>query len=225
MHLRFATLCLLLLATLRAAAQDQRLGIQAGIGTGRVRSDIFHNEGGPRMRPSLGLSYEQVFGEHLTLGADLLFQQRGFSDRFTLTDVNGQPTGTAILALSYNYAALPLKVGYRRGNRGFGFGRAGIIPSVLVSAWYKRPQPGGEPLRVNLTGDYRRFDLGGILEAGGGFRLKKQFQFEAALAVQHSITSFTDPWFRSRHLGLYLNLGFSYVITPKKRALEPPDAG
>lgn len=213
-----------LLTSFSAAAQRHTIGIQAGAGLSRVRSDVFENEGAPKARMNLGLTYERRIGSHLTLGADLLYQQRGFTTQVVIVDQSRMPIGTTTTPFSYNYAALPVKAGYQFGAKGYGFGKLGLVPALLLRASYERPEITSDKREnVDMTGDTRRFSLAGIAEAGGGYRFDGPFQLYASLAFQHDITSFTDAaYFRSRHYGCYLNLGFRYELGARKAA---PQAG
>lgn len=225
MKLKITTLTALAAISAFSVSAQQSIGIQAGAGIGRVRSDIFQNSGGVHLRLNFGATYERLVSRHLTVGADLLYQQRGFRDQVTLIDIDGQPTGTAKVPFNYNYIALPLKVGIRSSGSSFGYVRAGLVPALLLNTFVKLPDPRTEGTqKYDLTDDYRRFDLAGLLEAGGGFPVADHLAFTGGLAFQYSLTSASEG-FGLRNYGLSLNFGLRYELKARKVAATPGTEG
>lgn len=217
MNLKLNTLAFALsCATAFTATAQQSIGIQAGAGIGRVRSGYFHNDGAPRIRMNLGVSYQRFISRHVTIGADLLYQQRGWRTQSVILDVNFQPIGTAQVPYSYNYAALPIKIGYRSANEkaSFGYARIGVVPGVLLSASRKEPAIDGTN-HIMMNDVSRRVDIAGLAELGGGWHLAEQLRLEAGLAFQYSFTSVSE-YVSGRHLGLALNFGLRYELGAKK---------
>lgn len=218
MNLKLNTLALVLSCTAAfSATAQQSIGVQAGVGITRVRSGFWLNEGAPVVRMNLGLTYQRFISEHLTLGADLLYQQRGWRDRVTVVDVNNQPTGTALVPFRYEYAALPVKIGYRSVNEkaGFGFVRVGVVPALFLKATSKNPTADGYK-RVELYDFNKNFDIAGLVEAGGGWRLNERMRLEAGGAFQYSFITFSKA-FGGQHYGLSANLGLRYELGSKTK--------
>lgn len=76
MNLRCSLLAIFLLATLPAAAR-QSIGFQAGFGWSKIELNLHDGRDSRAPRLNLGVNYERFLTTHLSLGADLLFQQRG----------------------------------------------------------------------------------------------------------------------------------------------------
>ncbi len=229
MNLKFPLFVLSLFITCSANAQ-QSIGIQAGVGRTMVRSEVFKDQNSPKVRPNLGLSYERFLSRHVTLGADLLYQQRGFSDVVQIADENGQAVGTAVAEFRYSYAALPLKVGYSFGKKGFGFGKLGLVPAVLLKAVSIAPDGKSfQQKTYDNTSEVNRFDLGGIAEAGGGYRFESRCQLYASLGFQQSFTSFSGARYFGgiplRHYGWFLSLGFRYELASRRAPAAPAAQG
>lgn len=127
----------------------------------------------------------------------------------------------------YNYVALPIKVGYTVGRKGFAFGKLGIVPAVLLKAAFVTPDNffTGPETAYDITGSCNSLDLGGIAEAGGGFHFSQHFQLFGSLAYQRSLTRIAPrgtPMIPARHHGWNLHIGLRYELPARTAAAAAP---
>lgn len=220
MNLKPYLFALSLLAAAPATAQYHAIGFQAGIGRSGMRSEVFEDQR-LQARPGLGLTYEHSNGRHKLFSIDLLYQQRGFSDSIILADRNMNPIGTATAEFRYSYLALPVQLGYTFGRRAFGFGKIGIVPAVLLKATVTAPDVRTrQELSYDATGDVVRLDVGGIVEAGGGYRFGERYEVYGSLSFRHS-ANWTYSAFSSRQYGSSLSAGFRYRLPARRETAVP----
>lgn len=214
-------LCVLFFFSLYANAQQHIIGAKAGLSSTNVSATIKYNPAADdRIGFSGGVTYEYAFKRPFSIGADILFSQRGFKNPLILTDNLGNPTGErADLHQRFDYVALPIKFGYRRGTRVFGFINAGVVPSVLVNAviilpFHLNGQPGEE--RLDITKNASSMDLAAFGEIGGGYTVAGKYGLFASAAYQQSITTIrqgrTYPESIMMSRGLTLSLGVKYAL-------------
>ena len=207
--------------------QVQLIGIQGGVNmTNQSSPNIFKDS---KFRTGIigGLNYEFIFKSKYSLGADLLYSQKGFNDKMIFVDDNGNPTGiTSDLKYYYDYLSLPLKIGYSSGDKLKGFVKIGICPSVLLKAEMTTP-------KVNNNGNYignettdatnnaSKLDLGGLIELGAGYGLNNTLDLFSSITYNHSLTTFSNSkndYFsdaKMRHYGFSLAMGIKYKLEGK----------
>lgn len=174
------------------------LGLQAGINSTNIYSYAFLNAHN-RQGFTGGLTYEYRVGKHFSLGADLIYNQRGFVNKERIEDDQGYFVGkSGKVKYQYNYLSLLCKVGYRTSGKWYGFINAAFVPSYLVQE--KRLVPTfnaagaktGErtaPPEVGID----KIDWAGLLEIGSGYQFKKHYCVVIAFAGQYSFTSYYRP--------------------------------
>lgn len=173
-------LFILSLTTLQVVAQNHLIGIRGGASWTNVTSISLRNLQDYRQGVSGGLSYEYFLKNNISIGADAIYNQRGFTDGFRMDNGNE-------VNVSYNmdYLSVPMKAGfYDIRNKLFGFAKAGVIPSLLVNA--KVSQTGTEP--YDVTNSSKKFDLAGLVEVGGGYKIVDRLWLTASFVYQQSLT-------------------------------------
>ncbi len=108
-------------------AQQHRIGMKGGAAFSNVITDLnFENK---TMRTGLVavLTYEYAFLNELYLGADVLYTQRGFVNKFEYIDQNANSLGE--LKFNFDYLSIPIKIGYSTGERFFMFAKLGAVAS------------------------------------------------------------------------------------------------
>uniref|UniRef100_UPI003593102A outer membrane beta-barrel protein n=1 Tax=Aquiflexum sp. TaxID=1872584 RepID=UPI003593102A len=158
------------------------------------------------------LGYEVLLKDDFSIGAEAIYNQRGFIDNFMVVDGFGNPTGEIFSTqFNYDYISLPLKIGKYVGKKIFGFGHIGIVPSILIK---DEIIPG---LGIGIPTDAGNFDLAGLAEIGGGYRMEKLWLF-ASVNYLHSITNtaITNTAFFGnadfKHKGMIFSLGLKYGL-------------
>jgi hypothetical protein len=207
--------------SMSALGQSQFIGIKGGVSWTNVNSDNIFKGSDPRMGFSAGLSYERFLKKRFYLSAEVNYSQRGFSVKTYFVDALGKPLGEQSYNYNYDYLSLPIKTAFNFGKNIYGFADIGIIPALLVNAKTIAPVINGNGTRTgtetyDATRQVSKFDLGGMVEAGAGYKFNK-FLFFTAVTYNQSITTITNSNYFSnskiRHYGLTLALGLKYRIT------------
>ena len=220
-EMKKAIIIILTLTTLNVVGQNHLIGIKGSTNwTNISSSDIFS---GTDYRTGLsgGLTYEYLFRTHLSLGVDLIYNQRGFTDNVTIMDNQGIPTGDKA-KYKYDYVSIPFKTGYNIGNTFYSFANIGLIPSLLVNAKlfsYKIEADGkvvGSDV-LDMTNEVTKFDLAGLFEIGGGYKFKNGYWLFSSIGYQQSFTTITNSEYfansKIRHNGINFTIGLKYALT------------
>lgn len=161
---------------------------------------------------TMGLSYESRLKDHFIVGAELIYQQRGFEDKiyypepvFSYPFEN--PQTPKDLKFYYDYLAVPLKCGYIIGNKISAFANIGLVPSILLKATAKLPD---ELEIIDVTDLSPKFDLAGLFEIGGNVKISEKFFLTASFAYQHSFTTLSFANSNLLHHGLIFSGGIKY---------------
>ena len=221
-------LCFLLSAT-TVQAQTNLVGITAG--------PTHTSASGARM-PSgkdsytAGITFQHFFLRRFSLGADLMYSSRGYSDNIPTVSNSGRSRSSKTVTLTYDYISLPLKAGIKFGRKVYFFINGGLVPAVLLRAEVTGPFVDGRGnylgTRIdNITSKTTRFDMGGLLEMGVAARLSKELRLSATLFYQSSFGSTTQEYDFSTtsvsHYGVGFLIGVKYKLPQRARASEEPE--
>ena len=223
---------ILLLLTFSTFAQNHMIGIVGGASWMNVSSnENYLSDNDPRSGFAYGLTYENRLDNHLLIGANLMYYQRGYQDEMPLfIRSNMEPLLHGSYGYHFNYLALPLKWGYIIGDKVSGFANIGLIPSYLVDAKMYLPESNINIFSINsLSSSYSssnspqtfreyltKFDLAGLIEIGTNIKLSNKLLISATVSYQHSITSITNEDYYDevgmRNYGMVLTGGIKYIL-------------
>lgn len=217
---------------LQVTGQNHFIGIKGG--ENRTSNAMGNYKFESRSGLAAGLTYEYFIDKHFSLGADLIYDQRGFNFRDTILNYSGNPDLTdQINKVDYrfNYISVPIKTGFNVGENLYGFVSLGLCPSLLIDATTKNHT-------FNLDGTFigsekgevfeqmSKFDFTGIFEIGGGYKFKQRYWLFTSFSYQYGIFTFYSPTYstngENRHRGTTLSLGLKYGLTSFIQ--KPPDA-
>jgi len=216
-------LIILTIATLKVAGQNHLIGVKGGVNSTNITSSNFISQSDSRTGLTAGLTYEFLFKKHFSIGADLIYNQRGFTNDLVFTDNLGNPTGEKFTSkFNYDYISLPIKTGFNIGTKLYGFTNIGVIPSLLVDAKTITPTfdsdakfTGNETFDV--TNRVSKFDFAGLVEIGGGYKFKGRYWLFTSFSYQHSFTTITNSEYfansKIRHNGMALTIGLKCALT------------
>lgn len=221
--MRTVILFILTLTITEVAGQTHLFGIKGGINWTNITSSNFPNGNDYRTGITSGLTYEYVSQKHLSVGADIIYNQRGFS--FTLLDNLGNRTDSGPRAkFNYNYLSIPFKTGLSYGRKLYTFVNVGVVPSFLIDAKTISPKFDASGIiigseTIDVTSRVAKFDVAGLLEAGGGYKIANKYSVFIAFAYQHSLTSITNSEYfansKIRHNGYSITVGLKRSLTRK----------
>jgi hypothetical protein len=216
-------LFILTISTLKVAGQNHLIGLKGGVNSTNITSSNFLSQNNSRTGLTAGLTYEFLIKKHFSIGADLIYNQRGFTNDIIFTNNLGNPTGEKYTTkFNYDYVSLPIKTGFKIGNKIFGFTNIGVIPSLLVDAKTISPTfntvgnvTGSETFDV--TSRVTKFDFAGLAEIGGGYKFKDRYWLFTSFAYQYSFTTITNSEYfaisKIRHNGMTLTIGLKCALT------------
>jgi hypothetical protein len=216
-------LFILTISTLKVAGQNHLIGVKGGANSTNITSSNFLSQSDSRTGLTAGLTYEFLFKKHFSIGADLIYNQRGFTNDIVFTDNLGNPTGEKYtLKFNYDYISLPIKTGFNIGTKLYGFTNIGVTPSLLVDARTTTPTfdtdgklTGNETFDV--TNRVSKFDFAGLVEIGGGYKFKGRYWLFTSFLYQHSFTTITNSDYfansKIKHNGMALTIGLKCALT------------
>lgn len=212
-------LILSIFLTIPATGQNHYIGTKFGLNVTNVHLSDFTIDNENRIGFIGGLTYEYKFSSKFSIEADLLYSQKGFTNKLmyafnsvTLEDKK------ATTYFNYDYISIPTKIGYSFGDKISGIFQLGIVPSILINAKTIEGKIDGitDERTYNLADRVRRFDFGGLLEVGCNYKLHEQFLIFSSLAYQQSFTTITnDDYFsdsKIKHYGLSVFVGLKYAL-------------
>ncbi len=211
------------ISTLQVAAQNHLIGVKAGVNSTNITSSNFSSQNDSRTGVTAGLIYEFLFNKHFSIGADFIYNQRGFTNDIVFTDNLGNPTGEKYTTkFNYDYISLPIKTGFNIGTKLYGFTNIGVIPSLLVDAKITTPTFGTDKKftgneTIDHTNLVSKFDFAGLIEIGGGYKFNERYWLFTSFSYQHSFTTITNSDYfansKRRHNGINLSIGLKFAVT------------
>lgn len=211
--MRILILVFILLVSTRGLSQKQFLGFKVGPGFTDVGGDLF-KETANRIGLNIGLMYDYSLSDNLSLGAELMYNQRGFRDDFFASSTSGRAETTEF---NYDYIAIPIKVSYQGNSKFYGFNSIGVIPAFLINAKTKIPAiSGSEPRTEDVKNKVAPVDIAGMLEVGAGYKFTDRYKIFISLSAQVSFFKFSnDEYFADeimRHYGFTFAMGARYRL-------------
>jgi hypothetical protein len=159
-----------------------------------------------------GLTYDYKLNDHWSLGAGLVYNQRGRSIRFTFTDEHGDVVAYDQIEHKMDYLSIPLGINYKTSGTVFAFAGIAFMPSIIMnSEWVFAPSlgvPSGPENRKN----YNPMDWGGMAELGIGYKISEQFSIQLAGGYQRGYTKLKNHDMTLKHYGYMATLGLKYSL-------------
>ena len=230
--MRIPLLFILTISTLQVAGQNHLIGVKGGLNSTNITSSNFIRKTDTKTGLTAGLTFEYLFKEHFSLGVDVIYNQRGFTNNLVLTDNSGNPTGERHTStFNCDYISLPLKTGFHIGTKLYGFTTIGAVPSLLHNAQTTTPTFDKEANFIgnetfDITNRVSTFDLAGQIEIGGGYNLNERYRLFTSFSYQQSLTSITNSdYFEDseiRHNGMSLTIGVKCALTKESLSKTTP---
>ncbi|MEN8929343.1 MAG: porin family protein [Flavobacteriales bacterium] len=214
-------LLLLSLVSFSLYGQTQLIGLKSGTSFTNINYENYPDDNNTRNGFLAGLTYGFQFENKFQLELELCYLQKGFRSEIIFTNETGIPTGEQyIYDFNYDYLSIPIKGGYRIGNKFSGFINLGLVPSFLLNATYEIPAIRNLPEeKGNNTDVVNKFDLGGLIELGTSYKLGDQFLIFTTVGYQQSVTSITnDSYYKDskiKHFGVSIAAGIMFSLPQK----------
>jgi hypothetical protein len=166
-----------------------------------------------------GLNYEYYLSEKYSIELGFLYSGQGYKTEVRVYDSTGVLLKTVDAKSKINYLLLPLKFGFRSGNKVFTFAKIGVVPGMLLNAETTGLRVQDNEVLIftdNSKEGLKTFDIAGLLEAGLGVNLENNMQLFAAFGYKHSFTSYYDgPSVlinEPKHFGYSISVGLKYKL-------------
>ncbi len=217
-------LCLtLLIGSIDLKAQQQFIGIKFGAGpVSIVSSELNNPSSGEGI--STGLLYNYLAKSRFTFGTELLYERRGYADRYFLNMFD--PSGPkATVPTYFEYLCLPVSAGYTFGNRFHVKPSVGVCPGILVRATTTYDATGiyqpdfannYKPTykTVDIKNTASDFNFSVFADISFGYNISRQMDVSLSTRFQEGLTpilkSDSKPFWNN---DLYLCLGLRYCLT------------
>jgi opacity protein-like surface antigen len=215
-------LALSILFCFNAFSQDHFFGLTGGPNvTDAIHSDFLESTD-YEFGFVAGFNYQYRLNDKITIGANLLYEQRGFNSIVLYSRADQFNSVYALTDFEYDYVTLPIKAGYRLNvtQKIYGFGNLGVAPGFLIKTSFKIPElfsyNGGEPIEANHTEEANRIDLAGLAEIGAGYQITEDILCYVLAKYQYSILSVSDVGYFERseihHHGISVMAGVSFRL-------------
>lgn len=164
---------------------------------------------------STGLTFEVVTRKKLRLGAEILYEKRGFNLEYTVIFNNFDER----LVTNYhhqNYLSIPLKIGYQTGNKIYVYGDLGFAPAFNLKSTFKYPETDSSfniigEITENEQFEIRPFDLSALIDFGVGYNLTEKISILSSVRIQNSLFEFSKDYQMS-HRATTLFLSLRYML-------------
>ena len=192
-----------------------QLGLKAGFNISNVKTNIPSYSTKDIIGGNLSLTYDRVHFRFLTVGGELNWMQRGFTNPIVVTNAAGLSISEADLRNKFNYFSVPLKIGVQFGNRVYIFGNAAFIPGYLLKAISEVPVVDENGQIIDYTwqdasATAAQFDLSTQIELGIGVTKAERFKFYISAAKQEALLNiYNNPQssFNIKSTGIIISTG------------------
>ncbi|MFZ6053217.1 porin family protein [Halocola ammonii] len=215
-------LALTILISSTAFSQDHFFGLTGGPNVTDVIHNDFLESTDYEFGFTAGFNYQYRLNENITIGADLLYEKRGFNSVVLYSREDEFNSVYSLTVFDFHYVTLPIKAGYRLNvtDKLYGFGNLGVAPGYLIKTEFDIPElfsyNGGEPITANKTEEANRIDLAGLAELGAGYQISDNILCYVLAKYQYSILSVSDTEYFERsdihHHGISLMAGVSFRL-------------
>lgn len=210
------------ITSLGLTAQMHLIGLKGGVNFANISATNFSKSMANPLGLSGGVTYDYLINSYLSVGIDVLYQQRGFQSNSIFTNDEGEQIGTSLKSqFNYDYVTVPIKIGFNYGEKLYVFGNVGVTPALLIRAVTTIPpfeiaEIKMKGQRVNSTRNVNQFDIGAFLEIGVGYKLNNRYWIYASGTLNHSVIAFNNanyfPASNLKHRSISAYLGVKYRI-------------
>lgn len=205
----------IIIMTSKANSQVHMIGVKNGINITNATS--LHAD--YRFGNNYGFLYEVLFNDKYSISIDLFYNQRGYKEKFSFTNVYGDLQPTTVNYSYSDYLSFPVKFGYSIGNNLKKFIKLGVNPSLLLESQSSSPVI---DMDGNITGalnydsenSLSNFDIGGLVEFGLSCDVVERINLFSSVMYCQSFNSLIENAVNQniRHSCFSLSLGIKYKI-------------
>lgn len=205
----------LIILTFKANSQVHLISVKNGINITNATSI----QADYRFGNNYGFLYEVLFNDKYSISVDLFYNQRGYKDKLSFTNVDGKLQPTAVIYSYSDYLSFPVKIGYSTGDNLKKFINLGVNPSLLLDSQSSSPvldTDGNITSTINYDSrnSISNFDIGGLIEVGLSYNVVERINLFSSVMYSQSFNSFIKNAVNQniRHSCFSLSLGVKYKI-------------
>lgn len=201
-------------------SQNLTIGIKGGATVSGILYSNFSPVPEHRKGILAGVSLLDSISEHIDLGTELIFEQKGYIDHFTFTDPLGKPIGSIKSTFMFDYLVLPCYFRFHTSKGIQLFIDLGLYPSYSISTKVESPIDSngniGPKVKSKIDPDYlRHFDIGGIIGGGAEFKMNDNTTINLNLRYNNGFISIFEKQLFGQYMlmnSLNFSLGINYKI-------------
>lgn len=217
-HLLLLVVLLLVGQAVQSQTPYRQFGIKTGVNVASAQLSPGSQGIGANTSAMAGgnfsLTFDRVLLRFITLGFEFNYVNRGFKVPITFNDVNGNPLGTLNASYKFNYASIPLKLGFQVGNKNYFFGNVALVSSVLTKAVNQieaNSSLGFPASSADIYSQAQQYAFSKQAEIGMGITPVRNVKFYFSLSKLFSMTNFFNAGatnvFNYRPNDLAINVG------------------
>lgn len=205
----------LIIMTFKANSQVHMIGVKNGINISNATS--LHADS--RFGNNYGFLYEVLFKDKYSISIDLFYNQRGYKDKLSFTNVDGELQQTTIIYSYSDYLSFPIKIGYSIGDNLKKFINIGVNTSLLLNSQSSSLEMDTDGNLIGVINSdsensLSNFDIGGLIEVGLSYDVAERINIFSSVMYSQSFNSFIKNAINQniRHSCFSLSLGVKYKI-------------
>ncbi|MBV2247374.1 MAG: PorT family protein [Lentimicrobium sp.] len=207
----------------QVSGQELIVGIKGGPVVSGLLYSNFTPKTGHRLGFSAGISLLKPISAHKDLGVELMYDQRGYSDQFTYTNLLGEIIGTFEYTYLFDYIALPCYVRFQTSKDIKWFLDLGLSPSYMISARTRSHTMDfdgnkGPQRKYKFDPDpfyMSRFDIAALIGGGVQFKIRDNIAIDLNLRYTNGLLSIFDRGLFEQYMlinSLNFSVGANYTI-------------
>lgn len=213
--------------TITTAAFAQTNRVDIGIEGGPTVATMFGNKvltdyNNPRPLYTGGLFIRYNLPRFLSFQTGAYFERKGATGKVGMTNLVGEPIGTARVNTNFDYIVLPLLLRGTMGNNFRLFVEAGGYYGLLLdkSQWIRNRSDGGTDVESAYMGDFKNYDIGVVAGAGAEVLAGSNMSFSFTVRNNIGLVNISTLPIANdgtiQHFSTNFLFGMAYKLAPRK---------
>lgn len=191
---------LILLISSQVFCQSLTVGIKGGPIVSGVLPSKYSPPTVKRSGFVAGVSLLKSISDNIDLGIELNYEQKGYGDQYTFTDIDGNVISRENVTFLFDYLTLPCYVRFHTSKSINWFLDIGMYPAYMASAGEKNPTFNSDgtlgprkKYKMSPRPSYMRdFDIGALIGGGMEFKIRENTTFNLNLRYANGLISVFD---------------------------------
>ena len=202
------------------SAQTHKIGIISGLNLSNIYPESKLNNTETKTGFIGGVNYNLNFQKNLNFDFNLLYTQQGFKIEEIYKESEDDLGYIFETNYKYNYLYLPIKAGYRFGNKIKFIPRLGIQPGILLNAKTIFTNPTSKlDQEFDNTDNISKFDFAWNIEVELNTKLNSNLELFTIITRNYSLTNYSNEKYINKinlkHKSTLIGIGFRYELIKK----------